>query len=41
MQESATIAPDLTLPDGHGDLVRLSDYEGEQQLVVFFTRSFL
>jgi thioredoxin-dependent peroxiredoxin len=41
MQESATIAPDLTLPDGYGDLVRLSDYGDEQQLVVFFTRSFL
>jgi peroxiredoxin len=41
MQDSATVAPDLMLPDGRGDLVRLSDYRGEQQLIVFFTRSFL
>lgn len=41
MQESATIAPDLTLPDGRGERVHLSDYRGEQQLIVFFTRSFL
>jgi peroxiredoxin len=41
MQESATMAPDLTLPDGRGNLVRLSDYRREQQLIVFFTRSFL
>jgi peroxiredoxin len=40
MKESATMAPDLELPDGRGDLVRLSGYRGAQQLVVFFARSF-
>jgi len=41
MTEAMPIAPDLALPDGDGELVYLSHYRGRQQLVVFFTRSFL
>ena len=41
MRDSVQTAPDLDLPDGRGELVSLSGYRGEQQLVVFFTRSFL
>jgi len=37
----APVTPDFELPDGRGNLVRLSAYRGEQQLVLFFTRSFL
>lgn len=41
MQPATPAAPDLELPDGWGNLIRLSGYRGERQLVVFFTRSFL
>jgi thioredoxin-dependent peroxiredoxin len=41
VRDLAQTAPDIDLPDGRGELVSLSGYRGEQQLVVFFTRSFL
>ena len=34
-------APDFELADFNGRLVRLSDYEGEQNVVLVFNRGFL
>lgn len=34
------IAPDFSLPDYHGQVVRLSDYRGKQKVLLVFNRGF-
>jgi peroxiredoxin len=36
-----TIAPDFELPDFDGRLVRLSDFNGQKNLVLVFLRGFM
>jgi len=36
-----TVAPDFELPDLNGDIVRLSDYKGSQNIVLVFLRGFM
>lgn len=33
-------APDFTLPDLHGNIVRLSDFQGKQNVLLVFNRGF-
>ena len=39
--EINTPAPDFSLPDFHGNRVRLSDYRGRSPVVLVFNRGFL
>ncbi len=34
-------APDFTLQDFNGDLVKLSDFQGDKHVVLIFNRGFL
>jgi peroxiredoxin len=36
-----TLAPDFTLKDFDGQLVSLSDYRGEKQVLLVFNRGFV